>query len=456
MPGPGGHTDTIAAVATAPGRGGIGVVRVSGPTATHIALTICGTLPPPRVAGFRVFSTSASDVIDSGIVLHFPGPSSFTGEDVVEFHGHGGPVVLQLVMQSVLSAGARLARPGEFTERAFINGKIDLAQAEAIADLIDSASTEAARGASRSLQGEFSRLVTSLIEELTRLRVLVEACIDFPDEDIDFITEADVTGRMNALLERMNDLHRKAHVGSLLRDGLTVVLAGKPNAGKSSLMNCLAGHDAAIVSPTPGTTRDVLREQILIDGMPVHVIDTAGLRESGDEVEREGIRRALREAGKADLLLLVVDSTSAESPQAIAKEHFSSLAESLPPLCIVLNKSDLSGLTPGECNADGDVHIAVSALTGAGLDALRSHIGTLVGFSPGESGVFSARRRHLDAIARARSSLIEGLATLNERAAVELLAEHLRDAQHALGEITGQVTPDALLGEIFSSFCIGK
>jgi tRNA modification GTPase len=359
-------------------------------------------------------------------------------------------------MQSVLSAGARLARPGEFTERAFINGKIDLAQAEAIADLIDSASTEAARGASRSLQGEFSRLVTALIEELTRLRVLVEACIDFPDEDIDFITEADVSGRMKALLDRMNDLQRKAHVGSLLRDGITVVLAGKPNAGKSSLMNCLAGHDAAIVSATPGTTRDVLREQILIDGMPVHVIDTAGLRESGDEVEREGIRRALREAGKADLLLLVVDSTSAESPQAIAKEHLSSLADTLPPLCIVLNKSDLSGLAPGECNADAQVHIAVSALTGAGLDALRSHISTLVGFSPGESGVFSARRRHLDAIARARSSLTDGLVTLNERAAVELLAEHLRDAQHALGEITGQVTPDALLGEIFSSFCIGK
>jgi tRNA modification GTPase len=456
MPRPGGHTDTIAAVATAPGRGGIGIVRISGPAAQKIAVTLCGTLPLPRVAGFRAFAPSASDVIDSGIVLHFPAPSSFTGEDVVEFHGHGGPVVLQLLMQSILSAGARLARPGEFTERAFINGKIDLAQAEAIADLIDSASTEAARGASRSLQGEFSKLVNALIEELTRLRVLVEACIDFPDEDIDFITAANVDGRMNALLERMHDLHHKAHVGSLLRDGMTVVLAGKPNAGKSSLMNCLAGHDAAIVSATPGTTRDVLREQILINGMPIHVIDTAGLRESGDDVEREGIRRALREAGKADLLLLVVDSSSADNPQSIAEEHFSSLAESLPPLCIVLNKSDLSGLTPGECRVGGHVQIAVSALTGAGLDALRAHISRLVGFSPGESGAFSARRRHLDAIARARNSLTEGLVTLNEQAAVELLAEHLRDAQQALGEITGQLTPDELLGEIFSSFCIGK
>lgn len=456
MPRPGGHTDTIAAVATAPGRGGIGIVRLSGPRAQQIALSLCCTLPSPRVAGFRVFTNATRDVIDSGIVLHFPAPSSFTGEDVVELHGHGGPVVLDLLMQGVLSAGARLARPGEFTERAFINGKIDLAQAEAIADLIDSASTEAARGASRSLQGDFSRLITSLIEELTHLRVLVEACIDFPDEDIDFISDAGVAGRMNALLDRLSDLHQKAHVGSLLRDGMTVVLAGKPNAGKSSLMNCLAGRDAAIVSATPGTTRDVLREQILIGGMPVHVIDTAGLRESTDDVEREGIRRALREAGKADLLLLVVDSSSSDSAHAIAEEHFSSLGESLPPLCIVLNKSDLSGLTPGECISDGNVHIAVSALTGAGLDDLRSHISKLVGFSPGESGAFSARRRHMDAIARARTSLTEGLHALNESSAVELLAEHLRDAQNALGEITGRVTPDELLGEIFSSFCIGK
>jgi tRNA modification GTPase len=456
MPRPDGHTDTIAAVATAPGRGGIGIVRISGPEAQRIAVTLCGTLPRPRVAGFRVFAPSAGEVIDSGIVLYFPAPSSFTGEEVVELHGHGGPVVLHLLMQSILSAGARLARPGEFTERAFINGKIDLAQAEAIADLIDSASTEAARGASRSLQGEFSKLVTALIEELIHLRVLVEACIDFPDEDIDFITDAHVDARMNALVERLNHLHHQARVGSLLRDGLTVVLAGKPNAGKSSLMNCLAGHDAAIVSATPGTTRDVLREQILIDGMPVHVIDTAGLRESGDDVEREGISRALREAGKADLLLLVVDSSSPDSPLSIAKEHFSCLGESLPPLCIVLNKSDLSGLTAGECKADGHIQIAVSALTGAGLDALRSHISKLVGFSTGESGAFSARRRHLDAIARARNSLSEGLLSLNEHAAVELLAEHLRDAQRALGEITGQLTPDDLLGEIFSSFCIGK
>ncbi len=450
-------TDTIAAIATPPGRGGVGIVRVSGRTAAAIGAAITGgaTLRP-RLAHYGPFHDRAGEILDRGLALWFPAPHSFTGEDVLELHGHGGPVILDCLLREVIALGARAARPGEFSERAFLNDKIDLAQAEAIADLIDSASEQAARSAVRSLSGEFSRRVQQLVEQLIELRIYVEAAIDFPDEEIDFLGDGRIASALTALQQQLGDVQRSARQGALLRDGITVVIAGLPNAGKSSLLNALAGHERAIVTPIAGTTRDVLREQIQIDGLPLHIIDTAGLRETPDEVEREGVRRAWQEIEKADHILAVVDST--QSSDADPQRWWPADAP-VPlgevPVTVLLNKCDLSALPPGVQAGEPTV-ITLSAHSGAGLELLRDHLKRSVGYQQQGEGIFSARRRHLDALTRAATLLRHGEEQLLRRGAGELLAEDLRQAQQALGEITGQFTPDDLLGRIFSSFCIGK
>lgn len=440
--------DTIAAIATPPGRGGIGVLRVSGPAAQTIGRRLCGTLPPPRQASLRKFMDTAGEPLDQGLALLFPAPHSYTGEDVLELHAHGGPVVLDLLLQRVLALGARLARPGEFSERAFLNDKLDLAQAEAVADLIDSGSAQAARAALRSLRGEFSARVHALVETLTGLRVYVEAALDFPDEELDFLSDGKVAERLAGLRADFAALSAAAAQGSLLREGMTVVIAGRPNAGKSSLLNRLAGHDAAIVTEIPGTTRDVLRERISLDGLPLHIVDTAGLRESADRVEQEGVRRAWREIGRADRVLLVVDDT-----HGLGTDEETILAR-LPagqPLTLVFNKCDLSGHAPGQ---EGN-RVWLSAKTGAGIESLTAHLKRAAGFQTPAEDSFIARRRHLDALERAHAHLLAAEARLGARAA-ELLAEELRLSQQILGEITGEVSSEDLLGRIFSSFCIGK
>ncbi len=453
-------TDTIAAIATAPGRGGIGVIRISGPDAGRILAAMCGALPPPRHATLTDIrehgAVTAGEVLDRGIALYFPGPHSFTGEDVAELQGHGGPVVLDLLLQSVLRHGARLARPGEFSERAFLNGKIDLAQAEAIADLIDSTTAHAARNAMRSLQGAFSERIHELLQELVSLRVFVEASIDFPEEEVDFLADTQLAKRLDTLLLQVASVRESARNGVLVRDGMTLVLAGKPNAGKSSVMNALAGRDTAIVTAIPGTTRDILREEIELDGLPLHIIDTAGLHDSPDVVEQEGIRRARLEIERADHLLLVIDSTTEQDADAILQQSFGGIRARLPAMSIVMNKCDLSGLAPGTVRDAPVPTIAVSALTGAGMTALREHLKHAVGYQGSCGGDFSARRRHLDALDRTEAALRAGATQLSEFAAGELLAEHLRLAQQSLGEITGEFSADDLLGRIFTSFCIGK
>jgi tRNA modification GTPase len=442
---------TIAALATAPGRGGIGIVRVSGPDSRGIAEQMLGRVPEPRVAELHRFLDAAGEPIDEGIALYFPGPASFTGEDVLELQGHGGPVVMDLLLGRVLALGARAAEPGEFTQRAFLNDKLDLAQAEAVADLIDSGSAQAARAALRSLQGEFSSQVHDLAESVLELRMWVEAAIDFPEEEVDFLGDRALGARLEFIRRRFAELAETARQGTLLRDGLTIVIAGRPNAGKSSLLNRLAGYDAAIVTPVPGTTRDVLRERIEIDGLPLHVLDTAGLRESPDEVEVEGIRRARREIERADRVLFVVD---AADPQAVAAIDADLAA--LPtdaPRTVVFNQIDRAG---GEPRVEPDARLHLSAATGAGLDLLRQHLKDCVGFHPSGVGVLSARTRHLDALRRARAHVEEAHRLLTERHAGELVAQELTDAQKQLGEITGEVTSEDLLGRIFASFCIGK
>jgi tRNA modification GTPase len=455
--------DTIVAAATPPGRGGIGIVRVSGRRAPEIARAILGSLPEPRVATRRRFLDGSGETIDDGIALYFPEPGSFTGEHVLELHGHGGPVVMDLLVQRVLALGARLANAGEFSQRAFLNDRLDLAQAEAIADLIDSGSAQAARAAMRSLQGEFSALVHGLAERIVALRTYVEAAIDFPEEEIDFLADPQVRQQVAALLEGFEDVRERARQGQLLRDGMTVVIAGAPNAGKSTLLNRLAGYEAAIVTPTPGTTRDVLRERLAIDGMPLHLLDTAGLRDSADEIEAEGVRRARQEMLRADRILFVVDSAADPQAQSFATER-----ERLPagvPVTIVLNKIDLlprsadgGAVEPAAAtSAPAEISsIHVSAATGAGIDALRSHLKECMGFVPPEAGGVSARRRHLDALSRAHQHVNQALSALEDRRAGELMAEELRLAHQALGEITGEFTSDDLLGRIFSTFCIGK
>jgi len=448
--------DTISALATPPGRAGVGIIRVSGPAAMTIAQAVLGYQPQPRYAHYGPFHNAQGQLLDEGIALYFPGPHSFTGEDVLELQGHGGPVLMDMILQSVTALGARLARPGEFSERAFLNDKLDLAQAEAIADLIESSSEQAARCAMRSLQGAFSQRVDQLVESLTQLRIYVEAAIDFPEEEIDFLADGKVASDLDDVVQRLDETLLQAQQGSLMREGMRVVIAGRPNAGKSSLLNALSGQDTAIVTSVEGTTRDVLREEIHIDGMPLHVIDTAGLRDSEDEVEKIGIERAWSEIEQADRILLLVDSTTSDAvtPDAV----WTGLNRRLPdgiPLTLIRNKIDLSTETPGYEDADVPL-IRLSAKEGSGVDALREHLKACMGFQGESEDGFLARRRHLDALNRARELLEQGRVQLQDFGAGELLAEDLRQAQDELGEITGAMTADDLLGEIFSSFCIGK
>ncbi|HUE92575.1 tRNA uridine-5-carboxymethylaminomethyl(34) synthesis GTPase MnmE [Pseudomonas sp.] len=450
--------ETIAAVATAQGRGGVGIVRVSGPLAGQLAQAICQRQLQPRYAHYGPFFADAKQVLDEGLALYFPGPNSFTGEDVLELQGHGGPVVLDLLLRRCVQLGARLARPGEFSERAFLNDKLDLAQAEAIADLIEASSEQAARNALRSLQGEFSRRVHGLTERLISLRIYVEAAIDFPEEEIDFLADGHVLNLLDGVRTDLDGVLREAGQGALLRDGMTVVIAGRPNAGKSSLLNALAGREAAIVTEIAGTTRDVLREHIHIDGMPLHVVDTAGLRDTEDQVERIGVERALKAIGEADRILLVVDATApeADDPFALWPEFLDQRPDPAK-VTLIRNKADLSGeaIALEACN-DGHITISLSARSSEGLDLLREHLKACMGYEQTAESSFSARRRHLEALRQAATHLEHGHAQLTLAGAGELLAEDLRMAQQALGEITGAFSSDDLLGRIFSSFCIGK
>jgi len=444
--------DTIAAQATPAGRGGVGIVRISGPKAAECAKVILGHCPPPRYAEYLAFRNTAGEVVDEGLALYFPAPNSFTGEDVLELQGHGGPVVMDRLLTIIQELGVRFARPGEFSERAFLNGKLDLAQAEAIADLIDATSEQAARSALRSLRGEFSQCVHELVERLTELRMYVESAIDFPEEEIDFLADGEVQRRLDTIRTSLSTVQAAAWQGSLLKEGMTVVLAGLPNAGKSSLLNALAGQESAIVTDIAGTTRDVLREQINLDGMPLHIIDTAGLRESADAIEQEGIRRAWREIEQADRLLLLVDDG-----RGVTNEE-RRILERLPQglhVTVIRNKCDLSGRSPAIESGELGTEIRLSAKTGEGLTLLRDHLKQSMGYQGSGEGSFMARRRHLDALARAEANLVSGDQLLQQGAG-ELLAEELRLAQQALGEITGEVSSDDLLGRIFSSFCIGK
>jgi tRNA modification GTPase len=446
--------DTIAAIATAPGRGGIGIVRVSGPATRAIAAQVLGGIPEPRRAELHDFRDAAGAPIDQGLALFFAAPHSFTGEDVLELHGHGGPVVLDLLLQRLRQLGARNATAGEFSQRAFLNDKLDLAQAEAIADLIDSGSAQAARAALRSLQGEFSVRVHELAERVLELRMWIEAAIDFPEEEIDFLADRTLGLRMDDVRQRFAELAETARQGALLRDGLTVVIAGRPNAGKSSLLNRLAGYEAAIVTPIAGTTRDVLRERIAIDGLPLHVLDTAGLRESADAVEAEGIRRAHHEISRADRVLFVVD---AADPAAVAgiDADIAALPHGVP-VTLVFNKVDRSGDAVRLDAAARPARVYLAATSGQGIGLLRQHLKDCIGYHPAAEGALSARSRHLDALRRARAHVEAGHRLLTERHAGELVAQELRDAHLDLGEITGEVSSDDLLGRIFASFCIGK
>lgn len=452
------HTDTIAAIATATGRGGVGIVRVSGPKARDVAQQLLSISLQPRYAHYCDFNSRQGQVLDQGIALFFPGPHSFTGEDVLELQGHGGPIILDLLLREITHLGVRLARPGEFSERAFLNDKLDLAQAEAIADLIDATNEQAARNALHSLQGAFSQRIHQLVEDLIRLRIYVEAAIDFPEEEIDFLTDGKVSGDLDSIYRNLQQVFKEARQGVLVRDGMRVVIAGRPNAGKSSLLNALSGRESAIVTSIEGTTRDVLREHIHIDGMPLHIIDTAGLRDSPDEVEQIGIERAWQEIQQADRILLLIDSRQHRetNPQAIWPEFMANIADP-EKVTLVRNKIDLSGESAGlTTDTQGHIALGISAATGEGIDQLKEHLKNIMGFSQSGEGGFTARRRHLDALERAKNCLDAGKAQLQGYAAGELLAEDLRQAQNALSEITGEFTPDDLLGRIFTSFCIGK
>ncbi|MFU8797826.1 MAG: tRNA uridine-5-carboxymethylaminomethyl(34) synthesis GTPase MnmE [Gammaproteobacteria bacterium] len=440
------QTETIVAQATPPGRGGIGIIRVSGPKVPAVAKALLGKLPKPRYATFGSLGG-----IDEGLALYFPAPHSFTGEDVLELQGHGGPVIIDMLIHAILNVeGIRLARPGEFSERAFLNDKLDLAQAEAIADLINAGSEQAARAALRSLQGEFSHTIQTLQTQLTQLRIYVEAAIDFPEEEIDFLGDNHITDALISLLEQLKIIKQSAKQGVLLREGMTVVIAGEPNVGKSSLLNRLSGRDSAIVTHIPGTTRDILREYIQLDGIPLHIIDTAGLRETTDLVEQEGIKRAWQEIQKADHILLLTIVGARHASPMIPNDFPANI-----PLTIIHNKIDLTGEPAHIDNENNKIYL--SAKTGEGVEYLRAHLKDTVGaknFSP--EGGFIARRRHLDALERAYQAVVTGQQQLEQARAGELLAEDLRQAQQALGEITGELTSDDLLGEIFSNFCIGK
>jgi tRNA modification GTPase len=448
------HTETIVAAASPPGRGGVGVVRVSGPKTPEIAATLVGELPVARHATLAQFLDAGGDPIDVGLALFFPAPQSYTGEHVFELQGHGGPVIVEALVERCIQLGARRARPGEFTERAFHNGKIDLTQAEAVADLIDAGSRDAARAAMRSLQGEFSSMVQGLTDALIDLRSYVEAAIDFPEEEVDFLGDAELHERLATVRGHFEGVTAAAGQGRLLRDGMTVVLAGRPNSGKSSLLNRLAGYDAAIVTAIPGTTRDILRERIDIDGLPLHVLDTAGLRDSDDVVEREGVRRASAEMARADRVLFVIDTADDPLGQAFTEERGRLPAD--VPVTLLFNKIDLGAPVPLADTCSGPPRINVSAATGTGLDLLRSHLKDCVSFQTAGNGSISARRRHMEALATARECVESAARQLETSRAGELVAEDLRAAQRALDGITGIFTADDLLGRIFGSFCIGK
>jgi tRNA modification GTPase len=444
--------DTIAAIASAPGRGAVGVIRVSGPDVPRIAQEILGFLPMPRLAQVSNFRSSSGEPLDRGLALYFPAPASYTGEHVLELQGHGGALIVDLLLQRLLDMGCRMARPGEFSERAFLNGKIDIAQAEAIADLIDAGTTAAARAAVRSMQGEFSARINALQVQITELRTLVEAAIDFPDEELEFLPGS-VLGRSVAnILISFESITAAARQGALLREGLNIVIAGRPNAGKSSLLNNLVGDEIAIVTDQPGTTRDVLRQHVHLDGLPLNLIDTAGLRATVDVVEAEGVRRALNELDRADRVLYILD---AAGPPLDWRAELQELPPGVP-VTLVFNKIDLSGAAPRADESLDPPQVFLSAKTGEGVALLREHLKTRAGYESGESGALSARRRHLDALRRAKACVEQAAQTLTETRAFELFAEELRRAQLALGEITGEFTSDDLLGEIFSSFCIGK
>ncbi|NDV90874.1 tRNA uridine-5-carboxymethylaminomethyl(34) synthesis GTPase MnmE [Alteromonas sp. 345S023] len=455
-------TDTITAQATAPGRGGVGIVRVSGPHAKDIAQAIVPQPLTPRMATYTRFEDAKKHVIDQGIALFFAGPNSFTGEDVLELQGHGGQVVMDMLLDAILATGkARLAKPGEFSEQAFLNDKLDLAQAEAIADLIDASSQQAARSALRSLQGEFSQQINQLSNQIVHLRMYVEAAIDFPEEEIDFLSDGKVSTDLDGILASLEIIRTQAKQGSLLREGMQVVIAGRPNAGKSSLLNALAGRESAIVTDIAGTTRDVLKEHIHIDGMPLHIIDTAGLRESPDKVEQIGIERAWQAIGEADHVLFVIDSTTTQStdPYDIWPEFMAKLPPGMP-VTVIRNKADLSTLDVGLATvttAHGDISVInLSAKEGDGVETLKAHLAKTMGFDTTTEGQFIARRRHIDALEQAYQYVVTGHQQLHDALAGELLAEELRLAHQALCEITGEFTSDDLLGKIFSSFCIGK
>lgn len=442
--------DIIAAIATAAGRGGIGVVRVSGPTLEGIVAGVVARPLPPRRAMLSAFLDARGEVIDEGIALYYRAPHSYTGEDVLELQGHGGPLVLQLVLRRCLELGARLAQPGEFTRRAYLNEKLDLAQAESVADLIDAATAEAARSAVRSLRGVFSRKIEQLWEAFVELRALVEATLDFPEEDVEFLKQAQADRRLAELQERVAEVLAASVQGSLLREGIHVVLAGRPNVGKSSLLNRLAGEELAIVTEIPGTTRDVIRQSISLDGVPAHVIDTAGLRESDDPVEKLGVARTWAAIEKADLVLLLLDATQGES--AADREIVGKLPTGLP--CIkIMNKIDLLGRQPGVERRGSDQTVWLSAKTGSGIELLRKAVLETVGWHAVGEGMFMARERHIRALQQVGLHLEHAR---QQGSRLELLAEELRLGQEALGTITGEFTSDDLLGEIFSRFCIGK
>jgi len=448
-----GSYDNIVAVATPPGRGGVSIVRLSGPTIPDIAKDLLGKCPEPRLATYTDFKNSDGSVIDSGVALFFPAPRSYTGENVLELHGHGSPVVMNMLVQRCLQPGTRLARPGEFSERAFLNDRLDLTQAEAVADLIESNTESAARSALKSLQGRFSDKVNELVEEVTRLRIYVEAAIDFPDEEIDFLEHSNVVGQLEILTELFRSLKQSVNQGKLLRDGLKVVLTGLPNAGKSSLLNALSNEDRAIVSAIPGTTRDVLEQKIEIDGLPIEFIDTAGIRETSNEIEAEGVRRALQAQQQADLVILVVDDSDTDDAKAdLILESLTENQPESPATLLVRNKIDL---THRMASASEDI-VCVSAKSGKGLGSLKEKVKQIAGFRQVDDSQFLARQRHVDALNRAEQFLRNGLEQQSLYRAGELLADDLMSCQKALGEITGEVTSDELLGMIFSSFCIGK
>ena len=445
--------DTIAAIATAPGQGGVGIVRISGEQAYNIARQLIGDVPAPRYAHYTAFKNENDETIDNGIALFFKAPSSFTGEDVLELQGHGGPVVLDILLKRVLSLGARAARAGEFSERAFLNDKIDLAQAEAIADLIAAESVEAARAAMHSLDGEFSQEINNLVEQLTQLRIHVEAALDFPEEEIDFLADRAIENRLNEVIEKLQQVQSAANQGRLLKEGMTVVIAGKPNAGKSSLLNQLAGQESAIVTDIPGTTRDILREHIQIDGLPLHIIDTAGLRESEDVVEQEGVKRARQSFEKANRILYVADIGDED------QNMFESLPRNIG-ITKVFNKIDKTNRKAEiytETIEDGTIitDVYLSAKTGEGIDLLKQHLKQCMGYENRVEGKYMSRRRHMEAIEAAGDYLQVAAQNLKYRQG-ELVAEELMLAQNQLASITGEFSSDDLLGRIFSDFCIGK